>query len=219
MTTRAIKVLLADDHALMREGMRMMLSREPDVCVVGEAEEGGEAVRLALELRPDVVIMDLSMPGMNGAKATERLRELAPDIAVIALTRHMDQGYLHHAMRAGARGYVVKKAAADELLTAVRRVADGDTYVDPGLASRMVGRMISAAPHEREPGGRPLSPREEQVLRMIALGHSNAEIAAQLGISVKTVEYQRARGMEKLNIRSRVQIVQHALREGWLDDA
>ncbi|MEZ5661224.1 MAG: response regulator transcription factor [Burkholderiaceae bacterium] len=216
---RVINVLLVDDHALMREGMRMMLSREPDVRVVGEAEEGGEGVRLALQLRPDVVVMDLSMPGMNGAKATERLRELSPEVAVIALTRHVDQGYLQHAMRAGARGYVIKKAAAEELLTAIRRVADGETYVDPGLASRMVGRIMSSTPFERDSGSRPLSPREEQVLRLIALGHSNAEIAAELGISVKTVEYQRARGMEKLGIRSRVQIVQHALREGWLDDA
>ncbi|MEZ5651945.1 MAG: response regulator transcription factor [Burkholderiaceae bacterium] len=216
---RVIDVLLVDDHGLMREGMRMMLSREADVRVVGEAGEGGEGVRLALELRPDVVVMDLSMPGMNGAKATERLRELAPEVAVIALTRHVDQGYLQHAMRAGARGYVIKKAAAEELLTAIRRVAAGETYVDPGLASRMVGRMMISAPYERDAGSRPLSPREEQVLRLIALGHSNAEIAANLGISVKTVEYQRARGMEKLGIRSRVQIVQHALREGWLDDA
>lgn len=215
----AIDVLLVDDHALMREGMRMMLSREEDVAVVGEAEEGGEGVRLALELRPDIVVMDLSMPGMDGARATERLREVAPEISVIVLTRHGDQGYLHHAMRAGARGYVIKKAAAEELLTAIRRVAGGETYVDPGLASRMVGRMMSSAPNEGAGGGRPLSPREEQVLRLIALGHSNAEIAAHLGISVKTVEYQRARGMDKLGIRSRVQIVQHALREGWLDDA
>ncbi|MEZ5740593.1 MAG: response regulator transcription factor [Burkholderiaceae bacterium] len=215
---KIIDVLLVDDHVLMREGIRMMLSTQEDVRVVGEASEGGEGVRKALELRPDIVIMDMSMPAMGGAKATERLRELAPEIAVIALTRHMDQGYLHHAMRAGAKGYVVKKAAADELLTAIRTVAGGDPYVDPGLASKMVGKMMKAQPSASQGGLRPLSPREEQVLRLIALGHSNAEIASQLGISVKTVEYQRARGMEKLGFRSRVEIVQHALREGWLED-
>ncbi len=214
-----IRVLLVDDHALMREGVKMLLDKQPDILVVGEASEGVEALRKAGALEPDIVVMDLSMPAMDGARATEKLRELAPNVAVIALTRHLDQGYLHHAMRAGARGYVVKKAAADELLTAIRTVAGGEPYIDPGLASKMVGSIIRNAPAQAQVGLKPLSPREEQVLRLIALGHSNSEIAVQLGISVKTVEYQRSRGMGKLGMRSRVDIVQHAVREGWLLDA
>ena len=188
-----IRVLLVDDHALMREGVKMLLDKQPDILVVGEASEGVEALRKAGALEPDIVVMDLSMPAMDGARATEKLRELAPNVAVIALTRHLDQGYLHHAMRAGARGYVVKKAAADELLTAIRTVAGGEPYIDPGLASKMVGSIIRNAPAQAQVGLKPLSPREEQVLRLIALGHSNSEIAVQLGISVKTVEYQRSR--------------------------
>lgn len=214
-----IRVLLVDDHALLREGVRMLLEKQSDIVVVGEASEGGQALRQAAELLPDIVVMDLSMPAMNGARATEKLRETMPSIKVIALTRHLDQGYLHHAMRAGAKGFVVKKAAADELLTAIRTVAAGELYVDPGLASKLVGAMIQNAPAQATIGLKPLSPREEQVLRLIALGHSNSEIAVQLGISVKTVEYQRSRGMSKLGMRSRVDIVQHAVREGWLLDA
>ena len=214
-----IRVLLVDDHALMREGVKMLLDKQPDIMVVGEASEGVEALRKAAELDPDIVVMDLSMPAMDGSRATEKLRELAPKISVIALTRHLDQGYLHHAIRAGARGYVVKKAAADELLTAIRTVAGGEPYIDRGLASKMVGSIIHNAPTQAQVGIKPLSPREEQVLRLIALGHSNSEIAVQLGISVKTVEYQRSRGMSKLGMRSRVDIVQHAVREGWLLDA
>lgn len=214
-----IRVLLVDDHALMRDGVRMLLDSQPDVQVVGEAAEGQEGIEQAMRLKPDIVVMDISMPGLDGAKATETLRETAPQVKVIALTRHLDQGYLHHAIRAGAKGYVVKKAAADELLTAIRTVHAGQLYVDPGLASKMVGNLIQKSPADKKPGLRPLSPREEQVMRLIALGHSNSEIAGQLGVSVKTVEYQRARGMEKLGFKSRVDIVQHAVREGWLSDA
>ncbi len=197
----------------------MLLDKQPDIIVVGEASEGVEALQMAAKLEPEIVVMDLSMPAMDGARATEKLAELAPDVKVIALTRHQDQGYLHHAMRAGARGYVVKRAAADELLTAIRTVAQGEPYIDPGLASKLVGTMIHNAPAREQIGLKPLSPREEQVLRLIALGHSNSEIAVQLGISVKTVEYQRARGMSKLGMRTRVDIVKHAVREGWLIDA
>ncbi|MFK7963227.1 MAG: response regulator [Burkholderiaceae bacterium] len=217
MTT--LKILLVDDHTLMREGVKMLLDTQDDMAVVGEASEGVEALRKCAELDPDIVVMDLSMPAMDGARATEKLKELAPSVKVIALTRHVDQGYLHHAMRAGAKGYVVKKAAGDELLTAIRTVARGEPYIDPGLASRFVGSMLKSTPAQTQAGIKPLSPREEQVLRLIALGHSNAEIAAQLGISVKTVEYQRSRGMNKLGMRSRVDIIQHAVREGWLLDA
>lgn len=213
-----LRILLVDDHVLVREGMRILIQRESDMEVVGEAADGMEALRQAIELKPDVVVMDISMPGMDGAKATARIREELPLTRVITLTRHADQAYLQQLLRAGANGYVVKKAAVSELITAIRTVAQGRTYIDAGLASRVVEVYLKGGASSAPEAGRPrLSPREESVLRLIAWGHSNAEIAVQLGISVKTVEYQRARGMEKLGLRSRVEIVQHALREGWLE--
>jgi two-component system, NarL family, response regulator NreC len=212
-----IRILLADDHALLREGMRMLIHQQEDMQVVGEAEEGLEAVRKAIELKPSVVVMDISMPGMDGAKATARLKEVMPETRVIALTRHADQATLQQLLRAGATGYVVKRAAAQELIQAIRVVANGATYIDTALASRVVGGMLASRTIKPGATAQSLSPREEQVLRLIAWGHSNAEVATQIGISVKTVEYQKARAMEKLALSSRVDIVQHALREGWLE--
>ena len=197
----------------------MLLESQPDIDVVGEASGVAEGQARAEGLEPDIILMDISMPDGNGAKMTNALRESLPASKVIILTRHNDQAYLQQAMRAGAKGYVLKKAAPYELLNAIRTVANGQPYVDPSLAGEYMGRTSQPA-SEQPPGTeRPLSPREEQVLRLIALGYSNQEIAAQLGVSVKTVEYQRARGMEKLGFKSRVQIVQHAVHEGWLDEA
>lgn len=215
-----IRVVLVDDHALMREGVRMLLTSKEDIDVVGEAAGVVEGKACVEDLQPDVVLVDISMPDGNGAKMTQALCESVPTSKVIMLTRHNDQAYLQQAMRAGAKGYVLKKAAPYELLNAIRAVAGGQIYVDPSLAGEYMGRLNQPTNVRRPKGSeRPLSPREEQVLRLIALGHSNQEIAAQLGVSVKTVEYQRAKGMEKLGFKSRVQIVQHAVHEGWLDDA
>jgi DNA-binding NarL/FixJ family response regulator len=214
-----IRIVLVDDHALMREGVRMLLESQPEFDIVGEASGVVDGRARIEALQPDIVLVDISMPDGNGAKMTHALRESMPNSKFIILTRHNDQAYLQQAMRAGAKGYVLKKAAPYELLNAIRTVADGKPYVDPSLESEYMGRAnqpTSVPPITLE---RPLSPREEQVLRLIALGHSNQEIAAQLGVSVKTVEYQRAKGMEKLGFKSRVQIVQHAIHEGWLDEA
>ncbi len=214
-----ISILLVDDHAVVREGVRMLLTSQPDIDVIGEASGSKEGRAKAEELGPDIVLIDISMPDGNGAKVAQELQQSIPETRVIFLTRHDDQGYLQQAMRAGAKGYVLKKAAPYELLNAIRTVADGQIYVDPSLAGEYMGRLNKPAAEPPSGVMRALSPREEQVLRLIALGYSNQEIAGQLGVSVKTVEYQRARGMEKLGFKSRVQIVRHAIGEGWLDES
>jgi DNA-binding NarL/FixJ family response regulator len=208
----AVRVLLADDHAVVREGLKAVLAAHPGLDVVGEAADGPTAVDLAARLDPDVVVVDVSMPGLNGAEVTTRLRAAKPDRKVIALTVHEDRGYLRALLEAGAAGYVLKRAAADELVQAIRAVAAGGTYLDPALAGSVVdpyvGRAGAAAVE--------LSDREAEVVRMIARGYSNKEIASKLALSVKTVETYKARSLEKLGVRTRVGLVQYAAERGWL---
>lgn len=210
-----IRVLLADDHAVVREGLKALVSAEPDMDVVGEAADGVEAVARTASLDPDVVVVDVSMPGLNGAQVTTRLREERPDRKVLALTVHEDAGYLRLLLEAGAAGYVLKRAAAAELVRAIRAVAGGGTYLDPAMAGRVVDDLVR--PPEPPAASAELSERETEVVRLIALGYSNKEIAARLKVSVKTVETYKSRSMEKLNIRSRVDIVRYAAGRGWLN--
>jgi len=213
-----LRVFVADDHQIVREGLKALINAQPDMEVVGEAEDGGAAWLLAKRLLPDVVVMDVSMPGMNGAEATARLRDECPQVRVLALTIYEDKGYLQQLLKAGAAGYVLKRAVMEELVRAVRTVAAGGSYVDPTLA----GKVVSSYIRQDTGGGRQpvaeLSEREEQVLRLAAWGHSNKEIAAKLEISVKTVETYKVRLMEKLGLRSRADIVRYALRQGWLQE-
>ena len=209
-----IRVLLADDHAVVREGLKALVGAEPGMDVVGEAADGPAAVALVAELDPDVVVVDVSMPGMNGAQVTTRLREVRPNRKVLALTVHEDAGYLRLLLEAGAAGYVLKRAAAAELVRAIRAVAAGGTYLDPAMAGRVVDDLVR--PAEAPGAACELSERETEVVRLIALGYSNKEIAARLKVSVKTVETYKARSMEKLAIRSRVDIVRYAAGRGWL---
>jgi DNA-binding NarL/FixJ family response regulator len=213
-----IRVLLADDHAVVREGLKALLTSQPDIEVVGEAADGPSAVSLTAELDPDVVVVDVSMPGLSGAQVTERLLAARPDRKVLVLTVHEDKGYLRQLLEAGAAGYVLKRAAASELVQAIRTVAGGGTYLDPSLAGSVVDDFVRPAP-ERETPAVELSEREAEVVRLIALGYSNKEIAAQLKLSVKTVETYKTRSMEKLHIRSRVDIVRYAAKRGWLAPA
>ena len=209
------RVLLADDHAVVREGLKALIGGHPGFEVVGEAADGPAAVALAAELDPDVVVVDVSMPGLNGAEVTARLRQAKPDRKVIALTVHEERGYLRALLEAGAAGYVLKRAAADELVQAIRVVAAGGTYIDPALAATVVdpyvGRVGAAAAE--------LSDREAEVVKMIAQGYSNKEIAAKLALSVKTVETYKARSLEKLGVRTRVGLVRYAAERGWLAPA
>jgi DNA-binding NarL/FixJ family response regulator len=182
--------------------------------VVGLAADGREAARLARELLPDVAVMDVSMPGWDGLQATRSLAETCPSVKVIALTRHADHGFLTEMLRAGAKGYVLKQASSADLLRAVRAVAAGQCYLDPGVTSKVVdaysgGRLRGEATEA-------ISEREEEVLRLIALGHSNKEIAARLSLSVKTVEAHKANAMRKLGLGGRTDVVSYAIFRGWM---
>ena len=208
------RILLVDDHAVLRQGMKHLIDAEPDMDVVGEAEDGAEAIRMAATLRPDIIVMDLSMPNLTGAEATRRLKTADPSRRVLVLTVHEDRGYLKELLEAGATGYMLKRAAADELIHALRAIAAGNVYVDARLAdklaSTLVGRRVGTPDNTSE-----LTPREQEVLGRIADGYSNKEIAAMLEISIKTVETYKTRSMEKLGLRGRVDIVRIARERGW----
>ena len=216
---RRWRVLIADDHTVLREGLALLLAAQPDLEVVGQARDGREAVEMAAALQPDLVLMDVSMPELTGPEATARIVAGCPGTRVLALTRHADPAHLRQMMEAGAGGYLHKRAAADPLLDAIRTVAAGGMHVDPVLAGALIRRTLGCGP--ARPGQQPappdLSGREEQVLRLIAWGKSNKEVAAQLGISVKTAEFYRAGALDKLGLRSRTDILRHALAQGWLD--
>ena len=219
MTTRMAKlrILLADDHAVVRGGLKALIDSHPDMEVVAEAGDGRTACDKTLELRPDVVVMDVSMPGVTGVQATRELHDRWPDVRVLALTVHEERSYLRELMEAGASGYVLKRSAAEDLVYAVRVVARGDLYLDPSIASVVLGKLARARPQEDSLAA-DLSEREAEVLRLIARGYSNKEIAAQLAISVKTVETYKARSMEKLGLTGRADIVRFAIHKGWLHD-
>ncbi len=212
-----LRILLADDHRMFREGLRALVGSEPDMDVVGEADDGRAAVALAERLRPDLVLMDVSMPSLNGLQATERIKQNCPQMKVLALTRHADDGYLRQLLKAGVAGYVLKRSGSDELLRAVRAVAAGQSYLDPSVASS----VITDAVGRHTPGadaGKELSRREEQILQLIARGYANKEIAARLDVSVKTVEMHKANAMRKLGMTSRIDIVSYAILQGWLHE-
>lgn len=210
-----IRILLADDHAVFRDGLRALIQAEPDLKLVGEAEDGESACREALRLRPEVVVMDLSMPGLSGVEATARLKQSCPEIRVVALTAYEETGYVRRLLEAGAAGYVLKRAAAHVLIDAIRTVAAGGNFLDPAVTRHVVEGYVRPL---GERTGTELSERETEVLRLIAQGYSNKEVAAQLEISVKTVETYKARSMEKLGLGSRVDLVRYALRQGWLNE-
>ncbi|MEO2087900.1 MAG: response regulator transcription factor [Gemmataceae bacterium] len=207
-----LRVLLADDHAVVRAGLKALLDAQPDLSVVGEAADGLTAVELAGQLQPDVAVVDVSMPGLGGGEVTEGIARDYPRVRVVALTAHEESGYVRRLLAAGAAGYVLKRSAADELVRAVRAVAAGEGYLDPGVAGGVVERLRDAPP----PATAELSERETEVVRLIAHGYSNKEIAAKLGLSVKTVETYKTRSLEKLGLRSRVDIVRYAAGRGWL---
>jgi two-component system, NarL family, response regulator NreC len=212
-----LRIVLADDHAIVRAGLELLINAQADMEVVGHAESGQEAVRQAQDYQPAVVVMDVSMPDLGGVEATVQIKREYPQVRVLALTRHDDQGYLRLLLHAGAAGYVVKKTAADELINAIRIVASGGIYIDPGLAEDLVESLAwpsTSTVSDRSHGQ--MTEREAAVLRLIAWGRSNKEIAAQLGVSVKTVEYHKANAVNKLGLRSRTDILRYALARGWL---
>ena len=214
-----LRIFLADDHAVVREGLKTLINSHPGMEVVGEAADGRAACVTAAELVPDVVVMDVSMPDMNGVQATRELRGVCPGVKVVALTVHEDTSYVRELLAAGASGYVLKRAAAEELVHAVQVVARGDVYLDPIIAAAVVQQLARKPATDDRTTAAGLSDRETEVLQLIAHGHSNKEIAARLALSVKTVETYKARSMEKLGLTGRADIVRLALEKGWLKDS
>jgi two-component system, NarL family, response regulator NreC len=215
---KRVQVLLADDHKIVREGLRLLIDSQPDMHVVGEAGNGKEVLVQARELKPEVIVMDLSMPELNGLQATLALKAERPAIKVVALTVHEDESYLLQLCKAGAAGYVLKRSAADELIQAIRTVAGGGLYFDASVASKALAGQVTDIAARTDPHLGELSPREKEVLTLVAWGRSNKEIALQLALSIKTVETYRVRIGEKLGCRSRTEMVQYALRQGWLNE-
>jgi DNA-binding NarL/FixJ family response regulator len=204
---------------MIRDGLKLLVNSQPDMEVVGEADNGHAAVQLAQELLPDVVVMDVSMPELNGLQATKKLKQQCPQLKVLTLTRHTDDSYLQQLLQAGASGYVLKQSKSAELLRAIRAVAAGQTYLDPAITEKVFTHIRGRAKTARgAPPDANLSDREAEVLRLVASGYINKEIAARLNLSIKTVEAHKANGMRKMGMKSRVDIVRYALLQGWLQD-
>jgi len=215
--THLPRVLLADDHAVLRSGLRLLLTSHNEYDVVGEASSGTETITLAEQLQPDLILLDLSMPSLGGLDALPALRKLVPSARILILTMHDDPQYLRQALKNGASGYVLKKAADAELLSAMRAVLRGEVYVHPSMTRVLLEDLLSAAKTTNgENVWESLSEREHEVLKMVALGHTSGEIAGQLNLSAKTVETYRARGMEKLGLQTRAALVKFALQEGLI---
>lgn len=214
-----IKLLIVDDHAVVRSGLTMLLSGKQDIEVVGEAADGDEGIRKAVELRPNVVLMDLSMPnGKDGLTATVELKKVLPEAAVLILTMHDDDEYLFRAIHSGASGYILKSAPHDELLTALQSVASGNAYLYPTATKRLMGEYLERL--KKGDNGdtlQALSEREKEILSLVAKGYSNKEIAEQLIISVKTVETHKTNIMEKLGLKTRPELVKYAMKKGLLN--
>jgi two-component system, NarL family, response regulator NreC len=212
------RILLVDDHAVLRTGLRLLLDAQPDLTVVGEAGNGSETLALAAQLQLDLILLDLSMPELGGLEVLPLLRKACPSARILILTMHDDKGYLKQALRAGASGYILKKAVDSELLSAVRAVMRGDIYVHPAMTRALLDDLTPPSTKAGDPWNE-LSEREREVLILAARGHTSAEIAERLSLSPKTVETYRARGMEKLDLRSRAALVQFALAHNLLSDA
>jgi two-component system, NarL family, response regulator NreC len=210
-----VRIVIADDHGVLRAGLRALLNAEPDLQVVGEAGDGNEALRVAAEKRPDVVLLDLSMPGPNGIEVTRELRRQWPEAKVLILTVHEDEGLLQEGIRSGASGYIVKRAVESELINAIRAVSQGEMYVHPAMTRALV-RGLAPRSVEDPALANPLTRRELDVLRLVVQGNTNRQIADALGLSVRTVESHRANMMGKLDLTSRVELVRYAMEHGLL---
>ena len=216
---KCLRILLADDHVTVRHGLKLLVESQDDMEVVAEASDGAAAVHLALECRPDIIVMDVSMPGMNGLVATQTLRGMLPSTAIVTLTRHADDAYLQELLRAGASAYVLKQSPPTELLQAIRATGAGGQYVDSSLTARVTAGFLGREGRMGSRGTTAITEREAEVLRLIASGYSNKEIAQQLDLSVKTVEAHKANAMRKLDLNSRIDIVRYAILQGWLHNA
>ncbi len=214
-----IRILLADDHTILRAGLRMMLNAQPDFEVVGEAQDGRQAIQEAQKLQPDVILMDITMPDMNGIEATRQIKKLLPETKVLVLTMHEHDEYVFQALRAGASGYMLKEAADTDLISALRVIQNGQFYLSPTAQSVMVGDYLQRVrTGEEKDSYSNLTEREREILKLVAEGYTNNQIAERLIISPKTVDTHRTHVMDKLNLHSRAELVKYAMRRGLLED-
>jgi DNA-binding NarL/FixJ family response regulator len=209
------RILIADDHAVLRAGLKMLLNAQDDLTVVGEATNGPEALAAVREHSPDLLLLDITMPKTDGLQVLRQVKRTHPHLRVLVLTMHEEEGYLRRALEAGAAGYCPKSAADAELISAIRAVMRGNVYIHPSHAKILLEKMIPSASQVNTSAAE-LSERERAVLKLVALGNTNQDIAEQLNLSVKTVETYRARGMEKLGLTSRAALVRYAIQEGWM---
>ena len=214
-----LRILLAEDHETIRDGLKLLLNSQSDMEVIGEADNGRAALQLAERLLPDVVVMDISMPELNGLQATKKLKEKCPRVKVLILTRHADPVYLQELLQAGASGYVLKQSKSEELIRAILAVAAGHAYLDPAITESAVTQLRETGPVARGVSAQAnLTAREADVLRLIALGYINKEVAARLNLNIKTVEAHKSNAMNKMGMKSRVDIVRYAMLQDWLKD-
>ncbi len=214
-----LRIVLAEDHQTVREGIKLLINSQPDMEVISEAGDGVAAIKEVQRLTPDIIVMDISMPELNGLKATKKLKQICPGVKILTLTRHTDDAYLQQLIGAGASGYVLKQSAPTELIRAIRTIAEGNAYLDPALTNKVFGGYASRKMSLRGENKAAITDRESEVLRLIAWGYSNKEIAGQMDISVKTVEAHKANAMRKLDMRSRIDIVRYAILQGWLQES
>ncbi len=214
--TNPLRVLLADDHPVVLAGVKALVTADDGLVVVGEAVDGLSALRLATTLQPDILILDVSMPGLNGIKVAELVRESCPDCKILILTVHEDRSYLRELLELGVAGYLLKRSAADELIRAIRAIAKGGLYLDPAVAGKAVGAPSQRPSGSNAPQTAELSEREIEVLRLTVSGHSHKSMAQELRITVKTIETHKARAMDKLGFRTRVELMRFAVSQGWL---
>ena len=215
--SQKIRLFLADDHPIVLAGLRNLVQAEADVELVGQSTSGLATIKSIVDLKPDVAVLDISMPELNGILIARRLAAECPSVRILVLTFHEDRAYVHQALQAGVRGYVLKRTAAETLLHAIRAVFDGGLYVDPSIAGRIFDGKEARASRTYDGGSMILlTDRESEVLRLAALGFTNKEIAGRLGVGIKSVETYKARGSDKLGLRTRADIVRFASAEGWL---
>jgi two-component system response regulator NreC len=216
MSMSKARVLLVEDHVVVRQGLKALFADEPDVEIVGEADDGRAALRYVSELQPDVVLIDISMPGMNGIEATRQIRQNYPDVKVVILSMHSNEEYVFQVLRVGASGYVLKQSDSSEVLTAIRAALAGGSFLSPPISRAVIDDYVRRAEARGQGNDLDLlTPREREVLQLLAEGLSNREIAEQLSISVKTVETHRSNMMSKLGVSSKTELVKYALRKGW----
>jgi DNA-binding NarL/FixJ family response regulator len=213
-----IRILVADDHHLVLAGLKALVREDPIIEVIGEAADGPSALRLANELKPDVIVLDLSMPGMNGVRVAQSLRAQVPRCHILILSVHEDRAYLRQLLETGVSGYVLKRSAPEELISAIRAIVAGGIYLDPAITGMVIGRGPQQGLVRGIDGSTELSARETEVLRLAAAGYTNKELSLRLRIGVKTIETYKARAMEKLGLATRAELVRYAIVKGWLGD-